>query len=78
MRSCGGLLSAECFVDRHKFLRCKIGKKANQKSAVSTKEGAIFRIFLIFLFALKLDELDDAADKAKSEHGKKDVVTHNL
>jgi len=56
----------------------KIGKKANQKSAVSTKERAIFRIFLMFLFALKLNALDDAADKTKSEHGKKDVVTHNL
>lgn len=78
MRSYGGLLSAECFVDRHKLLRCKIGKKANQKSAVSAKEGAIFRIFLMFLLALKLDALDDAADKAKGEHGKKDVVTHNL
>ena len=51
------------FVDRHKFLRCKIGKKANQKSTVSTKERAIFRIFLMFLFALKLNALDDAADK---------------
>ena len=45
---------------------------------MSTKEGAIFRIFLMFLFALKLNALDDAEDEAKSEQGKKDVVTHNL
>ena len=78
MRSCGGLISAECFVDRHKLMRCKIGKKNKKKRAVSTEEGAIFRIFFMFLFALKLNALDDAADKAKSEQGKKDVVTHNL
>ena len=78
MRSCGGLLSAECFVDRHKFLRCKIGKKLIRRVLCRRKERARFRIFLMFLFALKLNALDDAADKTKSEHGKKDVVTHNL
>ena len=72
-----GLLSTECFVNRHKLLRCKIGKKDNQKSAVSTEEGAILFIFLMFLFALKLYALDDAADKAKSEQGKKDVVSQD-
>ena len=60
------------------MLCCEIGKKDNQQRAVSAKEGAIFRIFLMFLFALELNALDDAADEAKSEHGKKDVVSHNL
>ena len=47
------------------MLCCEIGKKDNQKSAVSAKEGAILRIFLMFLFALKLNALDDAEDEAK-------------
>jgi hypothetical protein len=76
--ACGGLFSAECLADRLKMLCCEIGKKENQQSAVSAKEGAVFRIFLVFLFALKLNALDDAEDEAKSEHGKKDVVSHNL
>ena len=74
----GGLFSTECFADRHKLLCCEIGKKDNQKSAVSAKEGAIFRIFFMFLFALKLNALDDAADEAKSEQGEKEIMTHNL
>ena len=73
-----GLFSTECFADRHKLLRCKIGKKDNHQGAVSAKEGAILFIFLMFLFALKLNALYDAADEAKSEQGEKEIMTHNL
>ena len=72
------LLSTECLVDRLKMYCCEIGTENNHQGAVSAKERAILFIFLIFLFALKLNALDDAEDEAKSEQGKKDVVTHNL
>jgi hypothetical protein len=49
------------------MFRCKIGKEDNHQGAVSAKEGAIFRIFLMFLFALKLNALDDAQDEAEGE-----------
>lgn len=66
-RACGGLFSTECLVDGLKVVRCKIGKEDNHQGAVSAKEGAIFRIFLMFLFALKLNALDDAQDEAEGE-----------
>ena len=77
-RAWGGLFSTKCLVDRFKMFRCKIGKEDNHQGAVSAKEGAIFRIFLMFLFALKLNALYDAADEAKSEQGEKEIMTHNL